>query len=95
MRARYTAYIAHDEAFLLATWHPETRPEAIDFSDDITWDGLDVITVTGGALDGVGSVEFRARFRRNAAPLELHELSLFERVDGKWVYREGLDPDTT
>lgn len=93
MRSRYSAYVLANETFLLATWHPNTRPESVAFPDDVTWEGLQVIEATGGGLDARGTVEFKARFRRNDAPLELHELSTFERVDGKWVYIEGLDPD--
>ncbi len=93
MRARYSAYVVGDEAFLLATWHPTTRPESVSFSDDVVWDGLDVVEARGGALDTTGTVEFRARFRRGLAPLELHERSAFERIDGRWLYVQGTDPD--
>ena len=93
MRARFCAYALANEAFLLATWHPRTRPESIVFDDDIVWERLEVIDSVGGALDAIGSVEFKARFRRNDAPLELHELSSFERLKGNWVYTQGSDPD--
>ena len=90
MRARFCAYALANEAFLLATWHPRTRPESIVFDDDIVWERLEVIDSVGGALDAIGSVEFKARFRRNDAPLELHELSSFERLEGNWVYTHCL-----
>ena len=93
MRARFSAYVLADESFLLATWHPDTRPHGVSFPDDVTWETLEVIEAVGGGLDAHGAVEFKARFRRNDAPLELHELSAFERVDGKWVYVSGSDPD--
>jgi len=94
MRARFSAYVLDNEEFLLATWHPTTRPESLMFSNDVVWESLEVIDSTGSGLDAVGSVEFKARFRRNHAPLELHELSSFERLDGNWVYTNGVDPDT-
>lgn len=93
MRARFSAYVLRNEAFLLATWHPETRPDAVAFPDDVTWETLEVIATTGGGLDAVGTVEFKARFRRNDAPLELHERSNFERLGGNWVYTTGVDPE--
>lgn len=95
MRARFSAYVVEDVDFLLATWHPDTQPGSISFGTDIAWETLDVLETEGGALDATGTVEFRARFRRNGVPLELHELSTFERVGGKWVYRDGFDPDQT
>jgi len=94
MRARFSAYVLANEPFLLATWHPDTRPDSLLFSDDVIWEHLEVIDAHGGGLDSTGSVEFKARFRRSDAPLELHELSRFERIDGNWVYTEGTDPDT-
>ena len=93
MRARFSAYVLGDEAFLLATWHPRTRPDGVSFPDDVTWETLQVIDATGGSFDARGTVTFKARFRRNGTPLELHELSSFERLDGNWVYLEGADPD--
>lgn len=96
MRARYCAYVRHDAEFLLATWHPTTRPVSVDFSQNVEWHGLTVeATTAGGALDSSGTVEFRARFRRDDAHLELHELSRFSRQSGRWFYIDGIDPDTT
>jgi uncharacterized protein YchJ len=31
MRSRYDAFVACDEAWLLATWHPSTRPAEVRF----------------------------------------------------------------
>mgnify|MGYP001823811840 CR=1 FL=1 len=94
MRARYSAYVLENEPFLLDTWHRTTRPGSITFGDDLEWHGLEVLRVTGGgALETSGSVEFRARFRRNDARLELHELSTFVREGGSWLYVDGSDPD--
>lgn len=95
MRARYCAYVLEDEAFLLATWHSTTRPDAVRFTGDVVWEGLTVEDAHGGgALDVSGTVSFTARFRRNGTPLALQERSTFERIDGRWFYVEGSDPDT-
>jgi len=32
MRSRYSAYVLKLEAYLLATWHPGTRPAALDLA---------------------------------------------------------------
>ena len=95
MRARFSAYVLANETFLLATWHANTRPPSVSFPNDVVWETLDVLDTQGGALDASGTVEFQARFRRNGVPLELHELSSFERIGGNWVYTTGTDPDRT
>ena len=94
MRARYSAYEKHDAAFLLASWHPDHRPEQVDFSTGVQWHGLEVVATTAGdVLDATGTVEFKARFERGGQRLELHELSRFERFESRWVYVDGIDPD--
>jgi SEC-C motif-containing protein len=90
MRSRYSAYVRHDEDFLLRSWHPDTRPESVIFDPDLEWLGLAIIdTEAGTGFDNDGTVEFRARFCRGAEHLELHETSTFSRVEGSWVYLAG------
>ena len=43
MRSRYTAYAVADEAYLLRTWHPRTRPERVGLDPGARWTGLDVV----------------------------------------------------
>jgi SEC-C motif-containing protein len=89
MRSRYCAYVLSNESYLLATWHPNTRPDSIPFSKDQKWLGLSVIdaSVTG---EHSAEVEFIARSRvSNAAALRLHERSRFVREDGRWLYVDG------
>ncbi len=94
MRARYSAYVLHDADFLLDSWHPDTRPATIGFGDDLEWQGLTIAATNGGrVLDSEGTVEFRARFRRGGQYFELHELSSFARIGGRWLYVDGVDPD--
>ncbi|HEX5675395.1 MAG TPA: YchJ family metal-binding protein, partial [Azonexus sp.] len=43
MRSRYSAYVLRLEEYLLATWHPDTRPSELDLTaDDTKWLGLEV-----------------------------------------------------
>ena len=42
MRSRYDAFVAGDEAWLLATWHPSTRPAEVRFDPGAKWLGLEV-----------------------------------------------------
>ncbi len=91
MRARYSAYVHHDEGFLLQSWHPDTRPDSVSFVPGLRWLGLDIVEIGGGtSIDDEGTVEFRARFAlRGAEPAELHERSRFVRVAGHWQYVDG------
>lgn len=90
MRSRYSAFVLGLEDYLLESWHPDTRPTAIDPRAMPTWTGLDICaTEAGGPNDDHGKVEFRAHFKHGGKTDLLHETSRFERVDGKWVYVDG------
>lgn len=90
MRSRYSAYAKRLPDQLLASWHPATRPAALDLDPALRWTGLEVLATTaGGPDDEQGVVEFVARYESPAGPGQLHERSRFERVDGRWVYVDG------
>jgi len=94
MRSRYSAYTLALVDYLLATWHPDTRPAYLDLSDAgrTRWLGLDVRAQQQLDADHA-TVEFVARYRLGGAPaVRLHEISRFERVDGRWLYRDGEFP---
>ncbi|HHL33931.1 MAG TPA: hypothetical protein ENJ30_06160 [Desulfobulbaceae bacterium] len=88
MRSRYTANVEQDQAYLLKTWHPSTRPGHIGgFSH---WCGLRIIAVQGGGPgDSEGTVEFRAMYREGEILGCLHEKSRFIREAGRWYYLDG------
>ena len=91
MRSRYSAFVVGDAAYLLATWHPATRPAALDLDDDVRWTGLDVLTTTGGSLLAAeGTVEFRAYYVRGRQAGAQHENSRFLRDNGRWRYLDGV-----
>ena len=48
MRSRYAAFAVGDADYLLATWHPSTRPADLDLDDDVTWRRLDVVATSAG-----------------------------------------------
>ncbi|GAA4340273.1 YchJ family protein [Actinomadura luteofluorescens] len=90
MRSRFSAFAVEDEAYLLATWHPATRPERIGFGDGTRWTRLEIVrTEGGGPDDDRGLVEFRAHYLTGTEPGEMHEVSRFVRHDGAWVYVRG------
>lgn len=90
MRARYSAFAVGDPAYLIATWHPRTRPPALDLDPGIRWVGLDVLATDGGGLlADEGTVEFRAHRVADGERGEQHEVSRFVRDDGAWRYLDG------
>ncbi len=92
MRSRFSAFALGLDGYLLTSWHPATRPAELDLDPDLTWRRLQIVdTVAGGPEDATGVVEFRASYRGPDGAGLLHERSRFERVDGRWVYRDG-DP---
>jgi len=90
MRSRYTAYTQGDAAYLLATWHPATRPESLqlDETPQPQWIGL---TVKRHEIQDAehAIVEFVARYKINGRAFKLHEISRFVRENGRWYYVEG------
>ncbi len=90
MRSRYSAFARGDAAWLLRSWHSSTRPRRITLDADQVWDGLVVVSASGGLFDQEGTVEFRATFTHRGATDVLHERSRFVREDGAWVYLTAL-----
>ena len=93
MRSRYSAYVLGLEAYLLATWHPGTRPAALDLAaDNAKWLGLEVKKHTPESADRA-TVEFVARYKISGRAHRLHEISRFVREEGRWFYVDGEFPD--
>ena len=91
MRSRYSAFAVGDPGYLLATWHPTTRPRTLDLDPDVRWTGLDVLATTGGTmLSPEGTVEFRASYVRGRDAGAQHENSRFVREGGQWRYLDGV-----
>ena len=92
MRSRYSAYVLRNEAYLQASWHPDTRPASavLEDGDGVKWLGLDVLR---HAQDGdQATVEFVARYKLGGRARRLHEVSRFVQVDGRWLYVDGGFP---
>lgn len=91
MRSRFTAFVLGDEAHLLATWHPDTRPADCPPDPDTRWLHLRIDEAVDGTMfHTTGVVAFTATFRDSGGRGELHERSRFERVDGAWLYLDGV-----
>lgn len=90
MRSRYCAYLQENESYLKNTWHPETRPNSIEFEPAIKWIRLRIKnTEKGSSNDDQGIVEFIATYKNKGKAFHLHEISRFVRSDGEWAYMNG------
>ena len=92
MRSRYTAFVLGLEEYLLQTWHPDTRPPALNLAEDTPtkWLGLQV-KHTELTSETTATVEFVARYKVAGKAEQLHELSRFEHIKGCWYYLVGSD----
>lgn len=90
MRSRYSAYGLRREDYLLATWHPSTRPAELGLARETPpkWLGLEVKRHEQTDADHA-VVEFVARYKLNGRAHRLHEVSRFVREDGRWFYVDG------
>lgn len=90
MRSRYSAYVLGLEPYLLATWHPSTRPASLDLAATPApkWLGLEVKRHEATGPDAA-RVEFVARYKVGGRAHRLHEVSRFVREEGRWFYLDG------
>jgi SEC-C motif-containing protein len=91
MRSRFTAFVRGANDYLLATWHPDTRPDAEKLGGTgLEWIHLRIdATEAGGEQDEQGIVVFTATFRDKGRVRQLHERSRFAREAGRWLYVDG------
>ena len=88
MRSRYSAFALNLPDYLMASWHPSTRPA--DLAEDgpaPRWIGLKVLAHSTEA--DRASVEFVATCRVGGRAQRLHEKSRFVFEDGRWYYVDG------
>ena len=91
MRSRYAAFTLLDEAYLLATWHPSTRPATLGIANETPrpqWLGL---KIKQHLLQDEthATVEFVARHKVAGRAYRMHEVSQFVLENGRWFYVTG------
>lgn len=92
MRSRYSAYALGDYgAYLLHTWFPAMAKgltvEALSLRT-CDWVGLEVLKKSQKGDQGM--VEFNAWFLDDKGDKQvLHEKSVFQRINGRWLYIGG------
>lgn len=95
MRARYSAHATGSLQFLVDSVHPDHRKdvsveELEKWSPHVTWTGLDIISATPGDTDNEGYVTFTAHFKVGEVEQEMTEDSYFQKLDGEWMYVDGV-----
>lgn len=89
MRSRYSAFALGRVDYLLASWHPSTRPATLALDPAVRWLGLEVRAQRSTGIEAA-TVEFVARSRLGGGRAErLHEVSRFLREEGRWYYLDG------
>ncbi len=94
MRSRYTAYTLCNGTYLEKTLSAEQRTDFSieDFeagAKSTKWQGLEIRKTNGGGeKDETGTVEFVAKYRENNQQAIHHELAIFKREDGNWVFAD-------
>jgi SEC-C motif domain protein len=92
MRSRYSAFVLDRLDYLLATWHPSTRPaELAPGEASLRWLGLELRAHRLQDADHA-EVEFIARSKLGGRAHRLHERSRFVREQGCWFYVDGSEP---
>ncbi|MBM7051692.1 MULTISPECIES: YchJ family protein [unclassified Rothia (in: high G+C Gram-positive bacteria)] len=96
MRSRFTAFAVGATDYLLATWHPSTRPASLELDETLRWYRLDIQDARGGVFDSTGTVRFAAFYRSLPAVPDKQkvkgvqsESSRFVREGGAWFYIDG------
>ena len=90
MRSRYSEYATFNLEYVKNTWHPRTLPPKLKLVPEQVWIGLKIKRIEdGGSHDATGIVEFVAKSKRNGRARKMHEVSNFEKVDGRWLYVSG------
>lgn len=87
MRSRYSAFVLGRADYLLATWHPDTRPAELQLDPGVRWLGLEVRAAHEEGDHA--TVEFVARSKLSGRASRLHEVSRFVRSGGRWFYLDG------
>lgn len=101
MRSRYSAFVVGEIDYIMSTHHPDTvnevsRDELEAWSEHSDWESLSVLaTQNGTEKDSTGIVEFVALYEVDDKAQKHHEQSEFEKIDGKWFFKDGKMVDTT
>ena len=93
MRSRYSAFCTKNLDYVVETTDPQARfdmdkESTAAWMNGATFSKLEVLA--SSAEGNKGSVEFKAYFKMNDGPEEIHhEFSKFRKHAGTWYFRDG------
>ncbi len=97
MRSRYSAYALNVPDYIIKTTHPASpqhhenrlmwRQSISKFSKSSSYDKLEILDFKENR--SIANVTFTAYIRQNNQDATFTEKSYFEKVNGKWLYRNG------
>jgi len=93
MRSRYAAFVLKKSGYLLATWHPDTRPGELELEHSPDWASLRILDAS--EQGSRGRVHFRALYRAGVGWGYLEEISEFVREGDHWFYVAGETSEGT
>lgn len=96
MRSRYSAYALNKPEYIIATTHPLNplyqqdhhlwRSQIVSFCKQTRFKKLEILRVE--EQENSAFVTFIAHLEQNHRNVSFQEKSRFEKVDGKWLYRD-------
>lgn len=97
MRSRYSGYALQKADYIIATTHPKNRSYTFDlkkwkqdillFCQNTQFEKLEILSFEDGKENA--SVTFVAHLTQQGRDATLKECSLFEKIEGRWLYKEG------
>jgi SEC-C motif-containing protein len=92
MRARFTAHVVHDFAFLHRTYLPTSRQPFVEVTEKpaTVWTRLVVHHHDPGPTPDLASVDFSAYGTEEGREMVLHEKAEFARSESGWIYTRSL-----
>ena len=95
MRSRYVAFTLANVDYLMLSHHSSLRPNKerksiAKWAKSVKWIGLTILNSQDGQQTDIrGTVEFKALYIEDGVLSHIHENSLFQRENEKWVYVSG------
>ena len=97
MRSRYSGYALNKASYIMETTHPDNpsfgrekklwEEDIQRFAKNTSFEKLEIIDFSDGEKKAY--VTFKAHLKHKGQDVSFTEKSLFEKVDGKWLYKEG------
>jgi len=95
MRSRYTSYALGEIDYIIETTIVEKqkdldKKDLENWAKNLNWISLEILEAKEPLLiENIGKVEFIAKYAYGETTHQHHELSTFEKKDGKWYFKDA------